>query len=453
MYPYDEKTLRNEVIYLHSLWHQGPPSDPNSNSNPNLNNPNPSPSSSRIPYVPNPTPFYYRSYYPLCHQQTPNPNPTPYYPLCHQQTPNPNPSSYYPLCHQQMPNPNHRSNYPLYHPQTTISNSRPKPCTRNSLKPTNPTYFKKENTSTTTTRKKRLREKKVKKKKKKNKMSQPDPPPDLGPEWPCPEPLEPALEASGWPALKPVSTPKDQPLSANEHAYFAAIQLQYKAAEVCRKFFTKRVDFNANEDEDEDDNGDDEDDEMMEEGSDENEESRFFLLMFVEDSELRSYFEKNYETGDFCCLVCQGIGKKAWKRYKGCVGLVQHSFAISKTKRKRAHRAFGQVVCKVLGWDFDRFPTIVLKDEPLSRSLAKSVELQGDPEGNNDDNKDDSSVIKENVVSANDGSGENAVSINGSSENAASVDENNGENAVYVNASIGEHVVSVSGDNGDDKEV
>ena len=68
--------------------------------------------------------------------------------------------------------------------------------------------------------------------------------------------------------------------------------------------------------------------------------------------------------------------------------------------------------------------------------------MQGDPEGNDDDNKDDSSVIKENVVSANDGSGENAVSITGSSENA-----------VYVNASTGEHVVSVSGDNGDDKEV
>lgn len=44
-------------------------------------------------------------------------------------------------------------------------------------------------------------------------------------------------------------------------------------------------------------------------------------------------------------------------------------------------------------------------------------------------------------------------SINGSSEIAASVNDNNGENAVYVNASIGEHVVSVSDDNGDDKEV
>jgi hypothetical protein len=345
MYPYDEKRLRNEVMYLHSLWHQGPPSDPNSNSNSNpnlnLNNANPSPSSLRIPYVPNPTPFYYRSYYQLCHQQTPNPNPR----------------SYYLLCHQQMPNPNHRFNYPLYHQQTIIPNYRPTPCTRNSLKPT----------------------KKVKKKKKKNKMSQPDLPPDLGPEWPCPEPPEPALEASGWPALKPVSTPKDQPLSADEHAHFAAIQLQYKAAEVCCKFFTKRVDFNANEDrdedEDEDDNGDDEDNEMSEEGSDENEESRFFLMMFVEDSELRSYFEKNYETGDFCCLVCRGIGKKVWKRYKGCAGLIQHSIAISKTKRKQAHRAFGHVVCKVLGWDIDRFPTIVLKDEPLSCSLAKSIEV------------------------------------------------------------------------------
>lgn len=216
-------------------------------------------------------------------------------------------------------------------------------------------------------------------------MPQPDPPPDLGPEWPCPKPLEPAPEASGWPALKPVSTPKYQPLSADERARFAAIQIQCKAAKACREFFVKRAAFHTNEDEgededveedeevDEDDNGDDE---MSEEGSYENEEFKFFFMMFMEDSELRSYFEKNYETGDFCCLVCRGIGKKVWRRYKGCVGLVQHSIAISKTKRKRAHRAFGQVVCKVLGWDFCRFPTIVLKDEPLSRSLAKPVELQ-----------------------------------------------------------------------------
>jgi hypothetical protein len=353
MYPYDEKMLRNEVIYLHSLWHQGPPPDPN------LNNPNPSPSSSRIPYVPNPIPFYYRSYYPLCHQEMPNPNP--------------NPRSYYPLCHQQTPNPNHRSNYPLYHQQTTISNPRPKPCIRNSLQPTNPTSFKKENTSTTTTGKKRLREKRIKKKKNK-KMPQPDPPPDLGPEWPCPKPLEPAPEASGWPALKPISTPKS--LSADERACFAAIQIQCKAAKACSEFFVKRAHTNEDEDEVEDNSGDDGDDEMSEEGSDENEEFKFFFMMFMEDSELRSYFEKNYETGDFCCLVCRGIGKKVWRRYKGCVGLVQHSIAISKTKRKRAHRAFGQVVCKVLGWDFCRFPTIILKDEPLSRSLAKPVELQ-----------------------------------------------------------------------------
>lgn len=199
---------------------------------------------------------------------------------------------------------------------------------------------------------------------------------DSGPEWPCVEPLEPAPEASGWPALKSVSTPIGQPLSAEERAGFAAIQMQYKAAEACREFFKKRFGSNTDEDEDEDDNGDDEDDEMSEEGSEENEEFRFFLKMFVEDSELRSHFEKNYETGDFCCLVCRGIGKKGWKRFKGCVGVVQHSITISKTKRKRAHRAFGQVVCKVLGWDIDRFPTIILKDEPLGRSLAKPVELQ-----------------------------------------------------------------------------
>ena len=75
-------------------------------------------------------------------------------------------------------------------------------------------------------------------------------------------------------------------------------------------------------------------------------------------------------------MVCGGIGKKVWKRFKDCLGLLQHSTAISNTKKKQAHRAFGKVVCKVLGWDIDRLPTIVSKGEPLGQSLAKSGVLQ-----------------------------------------------------------------------------
>ncbi|KAI5402189.1 hypothetical protein KIW84_066593 [Lathyrus oleraceus] len=37
-----------------------------------------------------------------------------------------------------------------------------------------------------------------------------------------------------------------------------------------------------------------------------------------------------------------------WKRFKDCVVLIQHSTTVLRTKRKRAHRAYAQVVCKVV---------------------------------------------------------------------------------------------------------
>ncbi|KAL1177277.1 hypothetical protein V6Z11_A03G019500 [Gossypium hirsutum] len=52
--------------------------------------------------------------------------------------------------------------------------------------------------------------------------------------------------------------------------------------------------------------------------------------------------------------------------------------SISKTKCKTGNRAFGLVVCKVLGWDIDRLPMILLKGEPSSRILANSSESQLD---------------------------------------------------------------------------
>jgi hypothetical protein len=81
----------------------------------------------------------------------------------------------------------------------------------------------------------------------------------------------------------------------------------------------------------------------------------------------------NSKKGDFYCLVCGGIKKKMWKRFKDCVALIQHSTTVLRTKRKRAHRAFAQVVCKVIGWDINQLPTIVLKD--LDSSLATSKKL------------------------------------------------------------------------------
>lgn len=150
------------------------------------------------------------------------------------------------------------------------------------------------------------------------------------------------------------------------------VQLQRKTVEECKKFLVNPSESDIDEDEEDGD----EDDLMEEGGSEECEAFKFFLRLFTEGNELRNYYEHRYEHGEFCCLVCSAIGKKGWKRFNGCLGLLQHAFAISRTKKKRAHRAYGQVICKVLGWDVDRIPTVVLKGEPLGCSLAKSSIMQ-----------------------------------------------------------------------------
>lgn len=262
-----EQRLRDEVIYLHSLWHKGPPRNPNSN-----------------------------------------------------------------------PKPRHDPSKKLHSP--------------------NPTPLKKN--------------KQIKKKKTRSKHKS-DPPKISDVEWPVPE--TPPATTSGWPALKPQSaTPK--PASADEKSKYIATQMQKKGLEASRGFFTRNCGSDGDVDE--------EDDFEEMDCSEECEEYAFFLNLFSEDSELRNYYEKNFESGDFICLVCGGIGKKVNKKFKNCVALVQHSIAISKTLKMRAHRAYGQVICKVLGWDMKRLPSIVLSlDNPLGSSLAKSSDLQGNDLTNN----------------------------------------------------------------------
>ncbi|XP_011654042.2 uncharacterized protein LOC101208512 isoform X3 [Cucumis sativus] len=201
----------------------------------------------------------------------------------------------------------------------------------------------------------------------------------LRPNWPCPQPLQNQPSTSSWwPPIQPVPTPAAQPVSSEDRQNLAALQLQDEGSDACREFFARNADSESDEEEEEEE----EDDwEMME-----SKEYKFFLKMFVENEELRVYYEKNCESGLFCCLVCGGMGKKkSGKRFKNCLGLVQHSISISGTKKKRAHRAFGLVVSRVFGWDVDRLPTIVLKGEPLSRSLANSGDLK--PEEIHVDNK------------------------------------------------------------------
>ncbi|KAJ0962887.1 hypothetical protein J5N97_028009 [Dioscorea zingiberensis] len=120
----------------------------------------------------------------------------------------------------------------------------------------------------------------------------------------------------------------------------AALRMQHGGLRASREFFRK----SSSSDE-------------MEEGA-----FRFFLGLFEKNGELRTYYEGNSKKGEFCCLVCEGTGEKIGKRYPNCVGLVQHSSLISKTKRRDAHRGFANAVCRLMGWDMEMLPSIVLLD-------------------------------------------------------------------------------------------
>ncbi|CAK9134140.1 unnamed protein product [Ilex paraguariensis] len=343
MDPYSEQRLRDEVIYLHSLWRQGPP-----RPNPNRRNPN---------------------------------------------------------------------------PNTSIH-----------LQPSSSRQFKKE----------RQRPRGKRGGKLVNKPPNSDPPLVSDVEWPCKPPGEaPPETSSGWPKLSPKWTPTTRLPSAEEQARFAANQVHRKALKATQEFLTWAADS---------DNDTDEDNEMEDDlmGDDGCEEYKFFLNVFKEDGELKSYYEKNYENGEFSCLVCGGVGQKVGKRFMNCVALVQHSKSIAKTKKRRAHRSYGQAICKVLGWDIDRLPSIVM----LS---AKSEQSQGNAdrvgkELNNVDtaNADGGEVVK---------SGESQGNVDNGGKELNSADflnSNDGEvgKSVQGNAdNAGEEINDVDSLNASDGEV
>ncbi|ONI12433.1 hypothetical protein PRUPE_4G164500 [Prunus persica] len=306
MDPYFEQRLRDEVIYLHSLWHQGPPTSSNPNTNPTTNNPNP--------------------------------------------------NSY--------PNPTNTSN-----------------------------------------RKRNRKARNERERPNKKKPSQPDPPPHSGRPWPCPTPTHDSTPGASlpWPT-KPNSAPATHRPSPEEQAKLAALKLQHNALDACRGLFLGNAgsDSEESESEYEEDESGDGDDYWVEGG--ESEVYKVLLNVFVEKSELRSYYEVNYENGEFYCLVCGGLGKNKW--VKGCIGLVQHSISISNTKKKRAHRAFAQVVCRVLGWDFNRLPTIVLKGKRLGLSMEKPGQERGETEVNAGSSEGVSVVVEDNVAAENDANAE-----------------------------------------------
>uniref|UniRef100_A0A0E0JNY0 Uncharacterized protein n=2 Tax=Oryza punctata TaxID=4537 RepID=A0A0E0JNY0_ORYPU len=152
--------------------------------------------------------------------------------------------------------------------------------------------------------------------------------------WPFDPPPEPEPSAAwgcGW--GPPVAeSPREPPVPV-------AVFPQAAAVAACRAFFGEHVDH---------DDGDEEEEE--EEGN----VARFFQELLEKDVGLRGFYEAERDKGRFLCLVCEGTGARAGKRFAGCAALVQHARSVARTGRRLAHRAFADAVGRLLGWSAGR---------------------------------------------------------------------------------------------------
>ncbi|KAL8209721.1 hypothetical protein R6Q57_006453 [Mikania cordata] len=237
-----------------------------------------------------------------------------------------------------------------------------------------------------------------------------------GKEWPVkPLPADPPLTPSGWPELKLKPKPQEtRVLTPEELEKHNWNQVQQRALKVAKEFYSNSV-----EDSDDDDDEDEDEDDDMSEDSDngDNVEDKWhelFWKLFDGDEELKAYHMKYCGGGgEFLCLVCSGANEKHGKRFKDCIALVQHSVSIAKTKKRRSHRAYGKVICKVLDWDIGRLPSSIVSGHKCSELQGNGVnvhEVVKDLNNNVDDenphektcdvteNVDDESMVCEDIV-------------------------------------------------------
>lgn len=160
------------------------------------------------------------------------------------------------------------------------------------------------------------------------------PPPPRSAVWSWGPPAEPSADRSWGVPAEPPTQPPPPPV--------AATCPQAAAVRAARAFFREHAD---NGDNDDDDGGD-------EDGG--NDVTRFFADLLEKDAGLRGFYEAERETGRFLCLVCEGTGVRAGKRFPGCAALVQHAGTVARTRRRLAHRAFGDAVGRLLGWGAGR---------------------------------------------------------------------------------------------------
>ncbi|KAK1298576.1 hypothetical protein QJS10_CPB14g00592 [Acorus calamus] len=218
--------------------------------------------------------------------------------------------------------------------------------------------------------------------------------------WPCPlPPISDHDSAVGWPSAAALprsrGVAETKTATAAEQASFVAVQSQRAGVKACQEFF---MDLDGGEnDDDDDDEGDsmDDDDEDVEEKS---KRFEFFLGLLEGNPDLKEYYVKNWEKGEFTCLVCGGMKVKLWRRFVTLVALVQHANTIRRTKTKGAHRDFAKAVCQVLEWDIERLPSVASEAEHLSDGGSKN-ELGEDGDGYGEKKKGDDLQTKETLNS------------------------------------------------------
>ncbi|CAN6208657.1 unnamed protein product [Urochloa humidicola] len=181
-------------------------------------------------------------------------------------------------------------------------------------------------------------------------------PKDTGPELP-PAPPPPNSSPKTWPEAAPSSSTPARPPPPTSPGALA----QHKALRAAAEFFSNRGDS--------DDSSDDGEEGSESEG--EQDAAGFLTGLFERDAALRDHYERGSEDRQFACLVCAAGTRKA-RRFRGCLALVQHACdATPRYGRPRAHRAFAAVLCRVLGWDAARLPSIVMDPRgTLGQALA-----------------------------------------------------------------------------------
>ncbi|XP_020576929.1 uncharacterized protein LOC110022377 [Phalaenopsis equestris] len=190
-------------------------------------------------------------------------------------------------------------------------------------------------------------------------------------EWPCDPDTDPIQAvATGWPEPRP--KPEPRPPSAEDLAAALVARAQKNGVDACRRFFSKKI---VDNDSDECDSAG----ELEEDDDDEEEEVeewafKIFMDIFTKDNELRRYYEENHDKGEFLCLVCEGSGAKKGRTFGDCAGLVQHCSNAAKIGPKAAHRGLARALCRVVGWNFERLPMLVLDlEETLGQMLARDA--------------------------------------------------------------------------------